>query len=102
MPLPSNFPEPIYGFGAAAGAAVAGAEVAGAAGAEVAGAAGAEVAGAAVVAGVPQAESSMLATIRKLTTINNLRIIFSFSKFLNGYEKGRNQTRQFVELSPPF
>jgi hypothetical protein len=54
-----------------AGAAVAGAAVAGA---------GADVAGAAVAAGVPQAESSMLATIRKLTTINNLRIIFSFSK----------------------
>jgi len=60
---------------AGAGAAVAGAAVAGAAVAE------ATVAGAAVagtwVAGAPQAESSMLATIKKLTTTRNLRIIFS-------------------------
>jgi hypothetical protein len=42
MPLPSSLPEPIYGFGAEVGAAVAGAAVAGAA---VAGA-GAWVAGA--------------------------------------------------------
>jgi hypothetical protein len=69
-------PEPTYGFGAAAGAAVAGAAVAGAA---VAGAAvaGAAVAGAAGVAVGPQAESSMLATIKRLTITNILRIFFS-------------------------
>jgi hypothetical protein len=38
--------------------------------------AGASVAGA-WVAGVPQAESSMLATIKKLNITKNLRIIFS-------------------------
>jgi hypothetical protein len=76
MPLPSSLPEPIYGFGAEVGAAVAGAAVAGAA---VAGAAvaGAAVAGAAVVAAAPQAESSMLAAINRLRTTNILRIIFS-------------------------
>jgi hypothetical protein len=49
------------------------------AGAVVAGAAvaGAEVAGAAVVAAAPQAESSMLATIKTLITRNNFLIVFS-------------------------
>jgi hypothetical protein len=49
------------------------------AGAMVAGAAvaGAAVAGAAVVAAGPQAVSTKAATIRKVKTTNNLRIIFS-------------------------